>query len=92
MAENNGLEKPDPGALSPEQQEQLRQFKIKMRIANEMYLRAHPEIEMLLSDFLRNVFVQKPVDIHEFAADHFSDQDLPAKIQMKLDESATRKI
>ncbi|XP_062847944.1 RIIa domain-containing protein 1 isoform X3 [Trichomycterus rosablanca] len=68
MAENNGLEKPDPGALSPEQQEQLRQFKIKMRIANEMYLRAHPEIEMLLSDFLRNVFVQKPVDIHEFAA------------------------
>ncbi|KAM9488967.1 RIIa domain-containing protein 1 [Clarias gariepinus] len=80
------VDKADIGALSPEQQEQLRQFKIKTRIANEKYLRAHPEVEMLLSDFLSDVFVKRPTDIRKFAADHFSDPDLPRKIQIKLDE------
>ncbi|KAB5587104.1 hypothetical protein PHYPO_G00009070 [Pangasianodon hypophthalmus] len=89
---DRGLEKADIAALSPEQQEQLRQFKIKTRIANEKYLRAHPEVEMLLSDFLRDVFVKRPTDIREFAADHFSDPDLPRKIQMKLEEKASVKI
>lgn len=28
-------------------------LQIKTRIANEKYLRSHPEVEMLLSDFLR---------------------------------------
>ncbi|MCJ8728995.1 hypothetical protein PDJAM_G00009540 [Pangasius djambal] len=89
---DRGLGKADIAALSPEQQEQLRQFKIKTRIANEMYLRAHPEVEMLLSDFLRDVFVKRPTDIHGFAADHFSDPDLPRKIKMKLEEKASVKI
>ncbi len=30
---------------------------VKTRIANEKYLRSHPEVEMLLSDFLRSVFM-----------------------------------
>ncbi|KAI5620494.1 RIIa domain-containing protein [Silurus asotus] len=84
-----GLEKADTGALSPEQQDKLRQFKIKTRIENEMYLRTHPELQMLLSDFLRDVFIKRPTDIREFAADHFSDKDLPRKIQMKLEEKAS---
>ncbi|TRY69691.1 hypothetical protein DNTS_020251 [Danionella cerebrum] len=69
MAERNTLEKLDFGALSSEQQEKLRQFKIKTRIANEKYLRSHPEVEMLLSDFLRDVFLKRPSDIREFAAE-----------------------
>ncbi|XP_053480247.1 RIIa domain-containing protein 1 isoform X2 [Ictalurus furcatus] len=89
---DRGLEKADIGALSPEQQEKLRQFKIKTRIANEMYLRAHPEVEMLLDDFLRDVFVKRPTDIREFAADHFSDPDLPRKIQLKLEKKASVKM
>ncbi|XP_044095186.1 RIIa domain-containing protein 1 isoform X2 [Neovison vison] len=48
-----GLLGPDPGALSPAQQEQLRNFKIQTRIANEKYLRAHKEIELLISGFFR---------------------------------------
>ncbi|XP_026854985.1 RIIa domain-containing protein 1 [Electrophorus electricus] len=92
MAEDSGLEKPDTGALSPEQQEKLRQFKIKTRIANEMYMRAHPEVEILLSDFLRDVFLNKPTNISEFAADHFNDPDLPRKIQAKVKDSGSMKI
>ncbi|XP_043935877.1 RIIa domain-containing protein 1 isoform X2 [Protopterus annectens] len=43
----------DPGALSRVQQEKLRQFKINTRISNERYLRSHPEVELLVSDFVR---------------------------------------
>ncbi|XP_045672980.1 RIIa domain-containing protein 1 isoform X3 [Phyllostomus hastatus] len=51
-----GLLAPDPGALSPAQLEQLREFKIQTRIANEKYLRTHKEVELLLSAFFqRNV-------------------------------------
>ncbi|KAK2903230.1 hypothetical protein Q8A67_007943 [Cirrhinus molitorella] len=84
MAERNTLEKLDFGALSPEQQEKLHQFKVKTRIANEKYLRSHPEVEMLLNDFLRDVFLKKPTDIREFAADHFSDPGLPKKIHAQM--------
>ncbi|XP_003200227.1 RIIa domain-containing protein 1 [Danio rerio] len=84
MADRNDLEKLDFGALSLDQQVKLRQFKIKTRIANEKYLRFHPEVEMLLSDFLRNVFLKRPADVHEFAADHFSDPGLPTKIQAQI--------
>lgn len=81
MEDSSGLEKMDVGVLNTEQQEKLRQFKIKTRIANEKYLRSHPEVDMLLSDFLRNVFMKRPSDIHDFAADHFSDPGLENKIK-----------
>ncbi|XP_076135463.1 RIIa domain-containing protein 1 [Alosa pseudoharengus] len=84
MAESSFLENLDIDALSPEQQEKLRQFKIQTRIANEKYLRTHPEVEVLLSHFLRDVFLKRPVDIREFAAEHFTDPDLPQKIQSEL--------
>ncbi|XP_056331913.1 RIIa domain-containing protein 1-like [Danio aesculapii] len=84
MADRNSLEKLDFGALSLEQQEKLRQFKIKTRIANEKYLRSHPEVEMLLSDFLRDMFLKRPADVREFAAGHFSDPGLPTKIQAQM--------
>ncbi|XP_018590456.1 RIIa domain-containing protein 1 [Scleropages formosus] len=87
MAESSGLEKLDSGALSPEQQEKLRQFKIKTRIANEKYLSAHPELELLLSEFLRDIFFKRPVDIREFAADYFTDANLPKKILAKVEDN-----
>ncbi|XP_048117582.1 RIIa domain-containing protein 1-like [Alosa alosa] len=84
MAESSFLENLDIDALSPEQQEKLRQFKIQTRIANEKFLRTHPEVEVLLSHFLRDVFLKRPVDIREFAAEHFTDPDLSQKIQSEL--------
>ncbi|XP_061080608.1 RIIa domain-containing protein 1 [Conger conger] len=87
MAEKSGMEKLDIGALSPEQQEKLRQFKINTRIANEKYLRSHPEVEVLLSDFLREVFFKRPADIREFAANHFTDPNLVKKIFSKLQDN-----
>nr|XP_054384103.1 RIIa domain-containing protein 1 isoform X6 [Pongo abelii] len=47
------LQRPDPGALSAAQLEQLRKFKIQTRIANEKYLRTNKEVEWLISGFFR---------------------------------------
>ncbi|XP_041612977.1 RIIa domain-containing protein 1 isoform X2 [Vulpes lagopus] len=63
-----GLLGPDPGALSPAQQEQLRDFKIQTRIANEKYLRTHKEVDLLISGFFREMFLKRPDNIQEFAA------------------------
>ncbi|XP_027480921.1 RIIa domain-containing protein 1 [Zalophus californianus] len=79
-----GLLGPDPGALSPAQQEQLRNFKIQTRIANEKYLRTHKEVELLISGFFREMFLKRPDNIQEFAADYFTDPRLPNKIHMQL--------
>ncbi|CAL8290736.1 unnamed protein product [Merluccius merluccius] len=87
MARNEGLEKLDLGALSSEQQEKLRQFKIKTRIANEKYLRSHPEVDTLMSDFLREVFLKRPADVREFAAEHFNNPDLWETVDLKSQEA-----
>nr|XP_046256845.1 RIIa domain-containing protein 1 [Scatophagus argus] len=85
MAGKGGLAKLDVGLLSAEQQEKLRQFKIKTRIENEKYLRSHPEVEVLIGDFLRDVLLKRPADIREFAADHFSNTNLHVIIDSKME-------
>ncbi|XP_033055039.1 RIIa domain-containing protein 1 [Trachypithecus francoisi] len=77
-------QRPDPGALSAAQLEQLRKFKIQTRIANEKYLRTHKEVEWLISGFFREIFLKRPDNILEFAADYFTDPRLPSKIHMQL--------
>ncbi|XP_032948800.1 RIIa domain-containing protein 1 [Rhinolophus ferrumequinum] len=79
-----GLLNSDPGALSPAQLEQLRNFKIQTRIANEKYLRTHKEVDLLISGFFREMFLQRPDNIREFAAEYFTDPRLPNKIHRQL--------
>nr|XP_019595628.1 PREDICTED: RIIa domain-containing protein 1 isoform X4 [Rhinolophus sinicus]XP_019595629.1 PREDICTED: RIIa domain-containing protein 1 isoform X4 [Rhinolophus sinicus]XP_019595630.1 PREDICTED: RIIa domain-containing protein 1 isoform X4 [Rhinolophus sinicus]XP_019595631.1 PREDICTED: RIIa domain-containing protein 1 isoform X4 [Rhinolophus sinicus]XP_019595633.1 PREDICTED: RIIa domain-containing protein 1 isoform X4 [Rhinolophus sinicus] len=79
-----GLLGSDPGALSLAQLEQLRDFKIQTRIANEKYLRTHKEVDLLISGFFREMFLQRPDNIREFAAEYFTDPRLPNKIHRQL--------
>ncbi|XP_070807225.1 RIIa domain-containing protein 1 [Pituophis catenifer annectens] len=81
-----GLENLDAGALYPPQQLQLMTYKINTKINNEKYLRAHTEIEVLLSGFLRDVLMKRPENIREFAADYFTNPELPKKIQQQMME------
>uniref|UniRef100_A0A452T241 Regulatory subunit of type II PKA R-subunit domain containing 1 n=2 Tax=Ursidae TaxID=9632 RepID=A0A452T241_URSMA len=60
------------------------QRRIQTRIANEKYLRTHKEVELLLSGFFREMFLKRPGNIQEFAADYFTDPRLPNKIHMQL--------
>ncbi|XP_032089924.1 RIIa domain-containing protein 1 [Thamnophis elegans] len=82
----SGLETPDAGALYLPQQTQLMVYKINTKINNEKYLRAHTEIEVLLSGFLRDVLMKRPENIREFAADYFTNPELPKKIQQQMME------
>ncbi|KAI9533299.1 hypothetical protein NQZ68_025693 [Dissostichus eleginoides] len=85
MSGKGDLAKLDVGVLTADQQEKLRQFKIKTRINNEKYLRSHPEVEVLIGDFLRDVLLKRPVDIRDFAADHFTNPDLHVLIGSKME-------
>ncbi|XP_006900206.1 PREDICTED: RIIa domain-containing protein 1 [Elephantulus edwardii] len=75
---------PEPGVLSPAQLEELRNIKIQTRIANEKYLRTHKEVEFLISGFFREIFLKRPDNIREFAANYFTDPRLLSKIHMQL--------
>ncbi|XP_060614486.1 RIIa domain-containing protein 1 [Anolis sagrei] len=88
----SGLECLDVGSLHAKQQDQLLQFKINAKIANERYLRSHKEVGLMLSGFLREVLLQRPDNIREFAADYFTDPDLPAKIQKEMMDKANEAI
>ncbi|XP_033983665.1 RIIa domain-containing protein 1 [Trematomus bernacchii] len=85
MSGKGDLAKLDVGVLTADQQEKLRQFKIKTRINNEKYLRSHPEVEVLIGDFLRDVLLKRPADIRDFAADHFTNPDLHVLIGSKME-------
>ncbi|KAM3825198.1 RIIa domain-containing protein 1 [Vipera latastei] len=82
----SGLENLDVGALHPTQLSQLMTYKINTKINNEQYLRTHTEIEVLLSGFLRDVLMKRPENIREFAADYFTNPELPKKIQQQMME------
>ncbi|XP_039219533.1 RIIa domain-containing protein 1 isoform X3 [Crotalus tigris] len=82
----SGLENLDVGALHPTQLSQLVAYKINSKINNEKYLRTHTEIEVLLSGFLRDVLMKRPENIQEFAADYFTNPELPKKIQQQMME------
>ncbi|XP_028911988.1 RIIa domain-containing protein 1 [Ornithorhynchus anatinus] len=74
----------DPGALSAEQQQELRNFKISTRIANERYLRTHRDVALLIGGFLRAILLKRPENIQEFAAEYFTDPELPGRLRAQL--------
>ncbi|XP_064354862.1 RIIa domain-containing protein 1 [Dromaius novaehollandiae] len=68
-----------PGRPAPPQQSDC-------RLASESYLRAHPAVRLLLGGFLREVMLKRPENLLEFAAEYFTDPELPSKIQKQLEE------
>ena len=62
--------------LSKQQQEKLHQQKVQMRLNNEKYLRAHPELKALVSFFMRTLLEEKPEKPELFAAEFFTRPDV----------------
>jgi guanylate kinase len=46
--------------------------KAELKVEHEAYLRARPEINQLLNDFVTSCLVQQPNDIFEYARDYFA--------------------
>ncbi|XP_068693926.1 RIIa domain-containing protein 1-like [Montipora capricornis] len=86
----NGMEKNDTGALTPEQQQKLNEFKISSRFQNEKYLREHPEVSCLLSGFLGSILRERPENVREFASNYFSDPQLASKVELQVTEFNNR--
>ncbi|XP_033097011.1 RIIa domain-containing protein 1-like [Anneissia japonica] len=82
----HGMENYDFGALSEEQQDKLNQFKVATRLANEKYLREHPEVDLLLAAFLGDVLSKRPDHIRDFAADWFTSPLLQDTIKEQLEQ------
>jgi hypothetical protein len=54
---------------------------VEVRLANEKYLRDHPEIDRMLSDFVDTVLSERPTDILPFAVSYFTSDDLASKLK-----------
>jgi hypothetical protein len=59
-----------PG-LVPKQKEELDILKAQFRRANEIYLRAHPEIDTIISVFMCKLLEDKPKDVLAYAGEFF---------------------
>eukprot|EP00035_Acanthoeca_spectabilis_P010105 m.178423 g.178423 ORF g.178423 m.178423 type:complete len:89 (-) comp14925_c0_seq9:229-495(-) len=57
--------------LTEDQQRALDQAKIRTRVEDEQYLRAHPEIKHMTTAFLKDMMKQQPTDVQGFAGDWF---------------------
>ncbi|GAB1602493.1 RIIa domain-containing protein 1-like [Argonauta hians] len=80
----------DLGALSDRDQEKLNKIKINIRIENERYLNDHPEVECMLAGFLSEILMKQPTNIHEFAAEHFTNPNLRRNINEELQRRQTK--
>ena len=67
-------------------------IQIQMRLENEKYLRAHPELKMMMNRFLRDVLEKEPRDVTSFAAAFFTDPALRRKVipDSVLDEAVSK--
>ena len=59
-----GMDKYDYFALNEQQQQKLNEHKIATRIANEQYLRKHPELDCLLKKII-NVSEQMGINLRK---------------------------
>ncbi|XP_015740214.1 RIIa domain-containing protein 1 [Coturnix japonica] len=58
-----------------------------LRLSSERYLRERPEVAMLLRGLLRQLMLRRPRNVLEFAAEYFTDPELPQRIREQLETS-----
>lgn len=64
--------------LTPEERKRLDQRVIDERIANEKYLRSHPEINAVLGEAVRLLLLHRPTEPVAFVEDFLATRDLKA--------------
>mmetsp|Transcript_23615 Transcript_23615/g.20981 ORF Transcript_23615/g.20981 Transcript_23615/m.20981 type:complete len:127 (+) Transcript_23615:24-404(+) len=78
------------------QKYEIEKKKLQLRMENEHYLRAHPEISTLISLFVRKVLDERPDHILEFAGSFFDRAELKkiveGTIEVDKDEKKRNKV
>eukprot|EP01063_Lacrimia_lanifica_P015293 TRINITY_DN22093_c0_g1_i1.p3 TRINITY_DN22093_c0_g1~~TRINITY_DN22093_c0_g1_i1.p3 ORF type:complete len:109 (+),score=55.83 TRINITY_DN22093_c0_g1_i1:95-421(+) len=62
--------------FTPEQEARLKQKKVELKIANERYLRQHPELNDLLSEVVGQTLLHRPDDPVAFTERMMIESDL----------------
>merc|ERR1712070_1341436 len=70
----------EPGELSFEDQEKLNKNKVDLRRDDDIYMREHPELTLMINSFLRTVLEEAPDDPLTFAQDFFTQKKLEKRI------------
>ncbi|XP_076356106.1 RIIa domain-containing protein 1-like [Tachypleus tridentatus] len=73
--------------LNNTQKTEVEELKIQKKMDNEKYLQDHPEVRLIISRFLREVFEKQPSNIPQFAADLFGSETFKTGIDKVLEES-----
>lgn len=76
--ENAAPAVPSESLLSPEEAKALRARVIDAKIANELYLRRHPEIGLVFGEAVRECLAQRPDRPVAFVEDFLASRDLHA--------------
>ena len=63
--------------LDEPKQARLNELKREVRVNNELYLRAHPELKAMTEAFVHSLLRQKPADVRSAACSFFCDPNLP---------------
>merc|ERR1712142_17743 len=79
-----GLETSDTGALNEDQRAKLQQLKVDVQKLDEKYIREHPELDVIIYEFVREVLHRRPSDFNSFAADWFSNPKLKSHIDERI--------
>ncbi|XP_013783026.1 RIIa domain-containing protein 1-like [Limulus polyphemus] len=78
--------------LNDAQKTELEELKIQKKIENEKYLRDHPEVRLIISRFLKEVFQKEPSNIPQFAAELFGSETFKADIDKLLEEAQSSSL
>ena len=75
------------------QQLEIENKKLELRMQNERYYREHPEIQTLISVFVRKVLDERPENILEFAGSFFDRAELKDIVEecMKCDQTEAKR-
>ena len=65
-----------PSPLTADEEKRLRERIVGEQIANEKYLRAHPEVSLVLREVTRQVLLRRPDEPVAFAEDYLATENL----------------
>lgn len=78
--------------FTAEERQKLHQRTIDIRIANEKYLRGHPEVNLVLGEAVRLLLIHRPDEPVAFLEDFLATQDLKALANRLSDEVAKQTL
>lgn len=69
-----------PSPLSREEEQRLQKRLVDVRISNEKYLRAHPEVGLVLAEVTRQVLMRRPDEPVAYAEDLLATANLKSMV------------